>query len=232
LTCFDLPLSDGLSRAAWESVGVALTAEWFGADEVSLSAAFAARLMFDGLGGAAAFFSLPSLNTRTATLMLGGLAAAGGTALLIAMCFEATKRADERRHVVAPDMRRSSAGFVRCTASARASSADPWPASDPSAPVLEGGRESPTSAMADASLPLPRSSTSQADAAASGADGPSLLHRGSSAATLLLMEATSVAWDQGSLIAAGAGREPPVTLPSPLSRQLSMSGDPSQYYER
>lgn len=45
-----LQLLFGLSRAAWESVGVALTVEWFGMDDVQLSAAFAARLLFDGLG--------------------------------------------------------------------------------------------------------------------------------------------------------------------------------------
>ena len=45
----------GLSRAAWESVNAAAIAEWFAADDRLAGAAFSARLMFDGLGGAIAF---------------------------------------------------------------------------------------------------------------------------------------------------------------------------------
>ena len=86
-----LQLLFGLSRAAWESVGVALTVEWFGTDDVQLSAAFAARLLFDGLGGAAGFFLLPSLSTAIATYLLAALAAVGGFGLIGAAALEAWK---------------------------------------------------------------------------------------------------------------------------------------------
>lgn len=96
-----LQLLFGLSRAAWESVGVALTVEWFGTDDVQLSAAFAARLLFDGLGGAAGFFLLPSLSTAIATYLLVALAAMGALGLIGASALEARKHDVWNRDVAA-----------------------------------------------------------------------------------------------------------------------------------
>eukprot|EP00900_Chrysochromulina_parva_P001814 jgi/Chrpa1/11633/Chrysochromulina_OHIO_Genome00023961-RA len=96
-----LQLLFGLSRAAWESVGVALTVEWFGTDDVQLSAAFAARLLFDGLGGAAGFFLLPSLSTAIATYLLAALAAMGALGLIGAAALEARKHDVWKRDVAA-----------------------------------------------------------------------------------------------------------------------------------
>lgn len=96
-----LQLLFGLSRAAWESVGVALTVEWFGTDDVQLSAAFAARLLFDGLGGAAGFFLLPSLSTAIATYLLAALAAVGALGLIGAAALEARKHDVWKRDVAA-----------------------------------------------------------------------------------------------------------------------------------
>ena len=51
-----------------------MTAEWFGASEKDLSAAFAVRLVFEGVGAAAAFATIPLESSSLATFLLIGLA--------------------------------------------------------------------------------------------------------------------------------------------------------------
>ena len=234
----------GLARAAWESVSVALTAEWFGADDRKLSAAFAARLMFDGLGGAAAFFVLPSLPTDAATTALLGLAAASAASVLGAAWLEGWKQAgsSEGQHgsghgIRSPAASRSPSRLpskqpsLACSqdvVQAPSPQPSPWAESDlrqalataeETSAVVDASPRGPSDGPSGHGTTYSQSLQPATPSAASPGTPSALLQRGWSSASLLSRLATQVAWDQGSLVGRG---ESLIMLPSGLARQSSL----------
>ncbi|KAL1526505.1 hypothetical protein AB1Y20_015215 [Prymnesium parvum] len=71
-TLIALQMLMGTGRSTYESIGVAVIAEFFSDEDVEV--AMATRMIFNGLGGSASFFLLPKLSSFAASAAFGLLA--------------------------------------------------------------------------------------------------------------------------------------------------------------
>ncbi|KAL3905267.1 MAG: hypothetical protein SGPRY_010970 [Prymnesium sp.] len=101
----------GCGRAAYESIGVAVIAEFFHGEEVEV--AMAARMIFNGLGGTAAFFLLPRISTRAVAGVLGTLAVLAGATFLLTPLLLAEREQEKPSVVVASTRGESSSEGAR-----------------------------------------------------------------------------------------------------------------------